>query len=105
MMDIPSDAFPALLELAGKGKSAKITGVSVDKSIFGFNSDPDYLAIRLKVRSWIQKAEADSERALAQATASPSPNPSGSPTTRPKPAKSTPTPGAANSIETTCRYK
>jgi LCP family protein required for cell wall assembly len=104
MMNIPSDAFPALLELAGSGKSAKITGVSVDHDIFISNSDPDYVAIRLKAASWIRKAEAQAERVLAQATASPTANPSGAPTARPKPPKSSATPGQANSIESTCRY-
>lgn len=102
MMNIPSDAFPALLELAGNGKSTKITGVSVDRTIFISNSDPDYVSIRLKVRSWIKKAERDAERALAQATASPSPP--GTPTAKPKQPTSTATPGQASSIESTCKY-
>src|SRR5262245_39045184 len=104
MMNIPSDAFPALLDLAGSGKSAKITGVSVDRSIFISNSDPDYVAIRLKADSWFHKAEAQAERTLAQATASPPASPSGGPTAKPKHPRSSSTPGQANAIESTCRY-
>jgi LCP family protein required for cell wall assembly len=104
MMDIPSAAFPALIDLASSGKSAKITGVSVDRDIFISNSDPDYVAIRIKAASWIRKAEAQAERTLAQATATPTASPSGTPAAKPKPPKSAATPGQANSIESTCRY-
>jgi len=104
MMNIPSAAFPALLELAGNGRSAKITGVSVDREVFVSNSDPDYVAIRLKAASWIQKAEVQAERTLAQATATPTASPSGTPAAKPKPPTSTATPGQAKSIESTCRY-
>lgn len=104
MMNIPSAAFPALLELAGNGRSAKITGVSVGRDVFVSNSDPDYVAIRLKAASWIQKAEVQAERTLAQATATPTASPSGTPAAKPKPPTSTATPGQAKSIESTCRY-
>ncbi len=104
--DIPADAYPALLDLAAKAKSTKIAGVSVEKSTFGFNSDPDYLAIRLKVRSWIRKANADAEKELARAAA-PSPTPSGSPTARPSstPKPKPPSAGQVGSIESSCKYK
>lgn len=104
MMDIPSAAFPALLELAGKAKSTKITGVSVDRSIFVSNSDPDYVAIQLKAASWFRKADSQAERTLAQATATPTASPSRTPSAKPKPSKPAATPGEANSIESTCRY-
>src|SRR5262245_1344301 len=109
MMNIPSAAFPALLELAGSGRSAKITGVSVDRDVFIPNSHPDYVAIRLKTDSWIQKAEAQAQRTLTQASAppaSPAPSPSSTPAakTKPKQPNPSPTPGQANSIESTCRY-
>ena len=106
MTDVPADAYPALVDLAGLAKSTKITGVSIEKSTFGFNSDPDYLAIRLKVHSWIRKANADAEKALAKAAA-PTGTPSGSPTARPSstPKPKPPEAGQVGPIESTCKYK
>lgn len=110
LMDIPADALPALIELAGKGKSTKITGVSVDKTAFGSNSDPDYVVIKARSQAWIRKAEVEAEKTLAAATASPtvSPSPTATATTPPKPKPKptpTPTPGQVAAIESACKYK
>jgi LCP family protein required for cell wall assembly len=69
--DLPRSLMPALLELASSAKSAKITGVSIDRSVFGGNNDdPDYGGIREEARRIMRSETA--------ATAKPSSSPSGS---------------------------
>jgi anionic cell wall polymer biosynthesis LytR-Cps2A-Psr (LCP) family protein len=69
--DLPRSLMPALLELASSAKSAKITGVSIDRAVFGGNNDdPDYRGIREEVRRIMRSETA--------ATTKPASSPSGS---------------------------
>jgi LCP family protein required for cell wall assembly len=88
--DLPRSLMPALLELASSAKSAKITGVSIDRSVFGGNNDnPDYDGIRQEAQRIMRSA--------TTATAKPSSNPSGS-SSRPSAHSSTsPTAGGSSS--------
>jgi hypothetical protein len=72
--DLPRSLMPALLELASSAKSAKITGVSIDRFVFGGNNDdPDYGGIRREARR-IMRSETTT---AAKPSSSPSPSSSG----------------------------
>ncbi|MCI0688437.1 MAG: LCP family protein [Sporichthyaceae bacterium] len=115
--DIPPNMLSPLATLALKGKDAKITGASVDKSVFGPSSlTPDYDAIRAKAQQWLRSAERSAQQTLARQQ-SPSAAPTGSPTGSPVGSPSAPpgsgqptgsdSPGASGSvdpIEGSCQY-
>ena len=114
--DIPSNMLSPLAALALKGKDAKITGVSVDKSVFGPSSlTPNYDAIRAQARRWLRSAELSAQQTLALQQ-SPSPAPTGSPSSTQSPGLPTGSqsattgmrvpgaPGSVDTIEGSCRY-
>lgn len=75
--DLPRALMPDLVKLASSGKSAKIVGVSIDRSVFGGNNDnPNYAAIRRDARR-IMRAEATAAKP-AGVTPAPSSTPSAS---------------------------
>ena len=69
--DLPRSLMPALLELASSAKSAKITGVSIDRSVFGGNNDdPDYDGIRQEALRIMRAETAASTRPSSRPSAS-----------------------------------
>ena len=94
--DLPRSLMPALLELASSGKSAKITGVSIDRSVFGGNNDdPDYGGIRQEARRIMRTETATAARPSSSPTAASS-GPSARSSSSPK-AKSSSSPSTASS--------
>jgi polyisoprenyl-teichoic acid--peptidoglycan teichoic acid transferase len=72
--DLPRALMPALLELASSAKSAKITGVSIDRSVFGGNNDdPSYGGIRREAQRIMRSETA----AATKPSSSPSSSSSG----------------------------
>jgi polyisoprenyl-teichoic acid--peptidoglycan teichoic acid transferase len=91
--DLPRSLMPALLELASSAKSAKIIGVSIDRSVFGGNNDdPDYGGIRQEARRIL--------RAETAAAAKPSSNPSASSSRPSTQSSSSPKAGSSSSHAT-----
>ncbi len=109
--DIPEEAFQSLVELAAKGGTAKITGVSFDNKVIKA-SEPDYGEIRAIVRNAINEAIED---AKPTETPAPSGDPSAAAmslagysadlrTQATDEAEGEPEPGDAISIDEVCEY-
>lgn len=112
LTDIPQEALPELLDLAGNAKSARVTSVTFVRSVEFKPDNPDFAYIQTRV------AEALLESEMPQAKVTPSKAPTVTPTPLPKAGKksktgkvaatATPTPlptqGPAAALDEVCSY-
>jgi len=107
LTDIPQEVLPELVELAMKGKEAKITSLTFVRSAQFQPHDPDFEYVRLKVENALRTGgqETASPRPSRDASASNSPGAkSSSPRASPSASRNPADPGQVQSLDEVCSY-